>query len=81
MKKLSKFGFLGKEPPTSLYESVINLSLFQTLTFSFDGPHSASGTWICNCDNNHTVEGLTWPLLNNSRDWPCAHSHPNIPNN
>ena len=43
-KTFSKFGFLGQEPPTSLYESVINLSLFQTLTFRLDGPHSASIT-------------------------------------
>src|SRR5574341_744962 len=46
-----------------------------TLTFSFGGPHSASSTWICNFDNNHPVEGLTWPLFNHSRDWPRAHSH------
>ena len=34
-------GFLGYEPPISSCESVINLSLFQTLTFNIDGLHCA----------------------------------------
>ena len=40
-------GFLGHKSPISLHESVINLSLFQTLMFSIDGPHCASCTWAC----------------------------------
>ena len=56
----SNFEFLGQEPPTSLYESVINLSLFRTLTFSFDVPHFAPSTWNFNFDDNNTVDGLTW---------------------
>ena len=55
LKTFSNFGFLGHVPPISLYEFVINISLFQTLAFSFDGPHSASGTWTCNFGNNSTV--------------------------
>ena len=32
-------GFLEHEPPISLYESAVNLCLFQTLRFSIDRPH------------------------------------------
>ena len=53
MKKLSYFGFLVKEPPTSLYDTVINLFLFQTLTFTFVRPHSASNTQRCIWPSRH----------------------------
>ena len=40
--------FLGHEPPISLYEPLINLSLFQTLQcFNIDWPHYVLGTWTC----------------------------------
>ena len=44
--------FLGHQPLISLYESVTNLSLFQTLMLNIDGPHCASGIWACNFSNN-----------------------------
>ena len=66
--------FLGHEPPYSVYASVIKLSLFQTLLFSFHGSHSVSGTWTCDFSNNNFVYGQTLPLLNNSRDWPVQFS-------
>ena len=43
--------FLVHEPPISLYESVMNLSLFQTLMFSIDGPHCVLGTQTCDFCN------------------------------
>ena len=48
LKKFNNFGFLGHESPISFYEFVMNLSLFQTLMFSFEGLilHQARGLAI-----------------------------------
>lgn len=58
-------GFLGHEPPVSLYESVMNLSLFQTLMFSIDGLHCASGTWACDFGNSCSLRKypIKWLLF------------------
>ena len=51
---------LGHEPPVSLHDPEINLSLLQTLMFRFVWPHCVLGTYTCiNFSTSCLCPGLT----------------------